>query len=98
VIWHVLWQMFDWPGGNVLGNLMASVMWTVPTWFIVLRKMHCAQSWCFRPGRHPVDGTTFHTCRKHTTGPVHEALKARHADKYPDQHAHLSEVKEGDHA
>ena len=87
---HVLWQMFDWPGGNVLGNLLASALWAIPTWLLVFRKLHCAQPRCFRPGRHQVKGTTFHTCRKHTTKPVHEALKARHAQKYPDQHDHLS--------
>lgn len=27
---HVLWQMFDWPNGNVLGNLIASLIWALP--------------------------------------------------------------------
>jgi len=87
---HILWQMFDWPGGNVLGNLIASVMWAVPTWLLILRKLHCAETLCFRPGRHEVDGTTFRTCRKHTTKPVHERLRNRHAVKFPEQHAHLN--------
>lgn len=27
---HILGEMFGWPSGNVLGNLMASAMWTTP--------------------------------------------------------------------
>lgn len=27
-IGHVLWEMFDWPAGIVLGNLLASVIWS----------------------------------------------------------------------
>ena len=92
MIGHILWQMFDWPGGNVLGNLLASAVTGALSYMLLLRKLHCAQPGCFRPGRHQVNGTTFHTCHKHTTKPVHDALKARHAAKYPDQHAHLKGI------
>jgi hypothetical protein len=27
---HILWVMFNWPNGIVLGNLLASAMWAVP--------------------------------------------------------------------
>lgn len=87
---HVLWQMFAWPSGNVLGNLVASVISFGLGWLVALRKMHCAKPGCFRPGRHEVKGTTYHTCRKHTTAPVHTALVARHARKHPGQHAHIN--------
>lgn len=27
---HVLYQLLGWPGGIILGNLMASALWAVP--------------------------------------------------------------------
>lgn len=27
-IGHVLWEVFDWPGGIIVGNLLASVVWS----------------------------------------------------------------------
>jgi len=88
----VIITLFAWPAGIVVGNLIASILWGLPTWLILLRKLHCSQPWCFRPGRHPIEGTTFHTCQKHTVAPVHASLKALHAEKYPEQHAHLNPV------
>lgn len=26
-MWHIVWTLFNWPNGIVLGNLMASVIW-----------------------------------------------------------------------
>jgi hypothetical protein len=96
LIGHLLWQMFQWPGGNLIGNLCASAVCFTLGWFAALRKMHCSKPGCFRPGRHPVKETTFHTCQKHTTKPVHDALKARHASRYPEQHEHLREGSSDD--
>ena len=39
MVGHILWQMFNWPSGNVLGNLIASLVWAVATG-IALRLMH----------------------------------------------------------
>jgi hypothetical protein len=36
----------------------------------IYRKHACHEPWCFRLGRHPVEGTPFRACRKH-----HPALK-----------------------
>jgi len=36
---HILWQMFNWPAGNVLGNLIASLIWALAT-AILLRIHH----------------------------------------------------------
>lgn len=30
-----------------------------------LRHQNCHEPWCFRIGKHPVDGTPFKACRKH---------------------------------
>lgn len=86
----VLAQMFSWPGGNVVGNLLASVLWALPAWLILLRKLHCAEARCLRPGRFPVKGTTYHTCHKHTTRAAHARLTEKHAVKHPEQHEHLN--------
>jgi hypothetical protein len=51
-----------------------------------LRKFNCKQKRCPRIGRHAVQGTTYHTCARHTTAPVHEKLFAQHAQQRPDQH------------
>ena len=47
---HVLWQMFGWPGGNVLGNLLASVIWAAPALWHLHRKID----------RHHAELKTFH--------------------------------------
>lgn len=86
----VLTEMFSWPGGNVVGNLLASALWALPAWLILLRKLHCAEALCLRPGRFPVQGTTYHTCHRHTTRVVHIALTEKHAAKFPEQHEHLN--------
>jgi hypothetical protein len=36
MIGHVLWQMFSWPGGNVIGNMVASAICSV----LVYLKLH----------------------------------------------------------
>jgi hypothetical protein len=54
------------------------------------KKLNCVDKGCWRIGRHPVEGTTYHTCKHHTTGSVHERLKKDHARKWPEQHAHLN--------
>jgi len=87
---HFLDILFAWPNGIVVGNLIASVLWTVPTWFILLHHLHCAEQHCYRPGTHTVEGTTYRTCGKHTTIPVHAELVKRHADKRPEQHKLLN--------
>lgn len=39
MIGHILWQMFSWPGGNVLGNLVASALWATPALIHLHRKI-----------------------------------------------------------
>ncbi len=36
---HILYEMFDWPGGNVLGNLLASMIWGIPSLWHLHRKI-----------------------------------------------------------
>jgi hypothetical protein len=57
------------------------------------RRFNCSQKKCWRIGRHKVDGTTYHTCAKHTTLKFHSALQKKHARKRPEQHALLNPPK-----
>lgn len=87
----VLIMLLGWPlGTGLASNIAASAICAVIGWVWLLRKLHCSQPKCFRVGRHEVTGTTFRTCQKHATRPVHENLQAVHARDYPEQHAHLN--------
>jgi hypothetical protein len=48
----------------------------------------CRVIWCYRPGRHPVRGTTWKVCPNHHTLVHHTALHRKHAAKHPDRLAH----------
>ena len=64
---------------TILGSLIA-----------VYHRFTCDQPRCARFSHAPVKGTTYRTCRKHTTGEVHQQLHARHAHRHPGAHAHLN--------
>lgn len=36
---HVLWEMFRWPAGIVVGNLIASLLWAAPALLHLHRKL-----------------------------------------------------------
>lgn len=38
-VWHVLAEMFSWPQGIVVGNLVASVIWAAPALVHLHRKL-----------------------------------------------------------
>lgn len=64
---------------------------------IGLYKHHnCREPRCPRIGHHPVQGTTFKTCRPHTKIEVHDRLAAQHAQKHPEQHALLNRKEHHD--
>jgi len=87
---HLITVILSWPYGlGLVTNIAASIACALAGWFWLLRKLHCSEPHCFRPGRHPVKGTTFRTCHKHTTKSVHDRLYELHSVKYPEQHAHL---------
>lgn len=46
-----------------------------------------AHTWCWRPGKHTVDGTSWKVCSNHHTKAHHERLHILHRDKHPDRHA-----------
>jgi len=50
----------------------------------------CREKGCYRLAHHPVEGTTFKTCRPHATVEVHDRLSAEHAKKHPEQHELLN--------
>lgn len=37
---HVLWQLFNWPNGIVVGNLIASLLWAAPAFIHLHRKLN----------------------------------------------------------
>lgn len=37
---HILYQLFYWPGGIVVGNLIASFLWATPTFIHMHRKLN----------------------------------------------------------
>lgn len=37
---HILYELFWWPGGIVVGNLIASLMWATPTHLWLHRKLN----------------------------------------------------------
>lgn len=49
------------------------------------KRFNCNQAKCWRIGRHKVDGTTYHTCAKHTTIKFHSALQKKHTKERPEQ-------------
>ena len=80
---HWIWDDFWTP---VWPNIAASALLGLA----IVRRLNCKQQWCWRIGLHKVEGTTYRTCRHHTTGRHHDALFALHAARYPEQHAHLN--------
>ena len=53
-----------------------------------LRKHNCHARWCWRIGRHPVDGTGFVVCRKHHPDDkptVEEIHRMHHAARRADR-------------
>jgi len=37
---HILYEIFGWPGGIVVGNLLASALWAIPTFLHLHRKLN----------------------------------------------------------
>ncbi len=52
---------------------------------ISIYKQHKCAS-CWRVGRHPVEGTPYLTCHKHSTVANHANLHRKHELKFPLQH------------
>src|SRR5580692_1027568 len=89
---HVLFEFFLGPGQPIwvsdLSNL--TVFGLLATFVGIYRKFNCSEKGCWRIGHERVEGTTFRTCRMHTTRGVHERLSREHSQKYPDQHEFLN--------
>jgi hypothetical protein len=45
MIGHLLWQMFNWPNGVVLGNLIASAICGAPALWHLHRKINRHHQW-----------------------------------------------------
>jgi hypothetical protein len=48
----------------------------------------CRVLWCYRPGHHPVKGTTWKVCSNHHTIEHHRELHRRHTARHPRRLAH----------
>lgn len=44
MVGHILWELFDWPSGIVVGNLIASFMWAAPTLIHLQRRINKADN------------------------------------------------------
>ena len=79
--WYNFWSGF----GSDLGELaiIGSVL-------AVYKHHNCGVRGCWRIGRHPVKGTPYLTCHKHTTQAVHRKLHKQHEHDYPEQHEFLN--------
>lgn len=42
---HFLWVLFNWPNGIVVGNLIASAIWGVPSMWHLHRKINRHHQW-----------------------------------------------------
>jgi hypothetical protein len=62
------------------------------------KRFNCTEKGCWRIGHERVQGTTFRTCRHHTTRAVHDRLHLEHAQKYPEQHEILNAQSGGNPA
>lgn len=40
LIGHISWELFYWPGGIVLGNLLANIIWESPRTVILEWRLH----------------------------------------------------------
>jgi hypothetical protein len=59
--------------------VLAAVMW---------RKRRCKVWRCLRLGQHPVSGTTWKVCANHHLPEHHQAVRTKHAAKYPARLGH----------
>jgi hypothetical protein len=87
-----LYQFFLGPRQPIwVSDLSNLTVFTVPPSMAAFYWHHtCTERWCFRLGHHPVEGTTFKTCRPHAKAEIHDRLFAEHAAKHPEQHELLN--------
>lgn len=45
IVFHFLWILFNWPNGIVVGNLIASLIWGVPSMWHLHRKINRHHRW-----------------------------------------------------
>ena len=71
IVASLIHDWFGWDAGSVLTNLVASMIWVIPTAIWAHRVFRC--HYCWRPARVPIKGTPHHSCRKHAIekGHVH---------------------------
>src|SRR5580704_13686983 len=75
--WYNFWSGF----GSDLGELVI-----IGSIIGIYKHHNCVVKGCWRIGRHPVKGTPYLTCHKHTTIASHSRLHKEHERKYPEQH------------
>ena len=94
--WHYFFLPVGlaWYTGNVWGNqLQWTIVW-LPTLLVIYRKKwECTDKGCWRIGHHPVKGTHYKTCNKHTDARTHKLLQLNHRRKHPKVHEFLNKDK-----
>lgn len=83
---------FGYAYGNLLGNILASIICAAAIGVWAWRKfIMCDQPRCWRIHHLDVHGTTYRTCRVHVSPEEHDALRERHARIHPRTHAMVHE-------
>lgn len=67
---------------------LAGLLLTAAALFWAWWHTRCRVVWCYRPGRHPVRGTTWKVCPNHHTLKHHRQLHDKHAQRHPDRLGH----------
>jgi hypothetical protein len=94
---HVVYEFFLGPQQPIwvsdLSNL--TVFGLLASVVGLYKRFNCTEKGCWRIGHVRVSGTTFRTCRHHTTREVHDRLHEEHSQKFPEQHALLNDAGYG---
>lgn len=81
-------QGVPWYTGGFYGNQTQwTIVWIPSLIFIFYKARKCSA--CWRVAHHPVKGTHYKTCHKHTNKFDHDRLQAKHKKKHPKEHAFL---------
>lgn len=83
-----LWPVYRLLFQSDLANIIQVVSGTslIAAVALFFRHLICKERGCCRIAWHRVEGTTYRTCVKHFTGPVHHRLWMKHAAERPGQH------------
>jgi hypothetical protein len=85
---YMVWSSPWYTGAYWSNQFQWTVVW-LPTLYVIYKHHKC--TCCWRIAKHPVKGTSFKTCHRHTTIEDHARLSIEHKKKYPKLHKFLKE-------